>query len=238
MFMKQGMKTSTEQGSALVYILIAIALLAALTVSFMEPSSQQSQGQNTFKMVSEINSQAELIRTSIQECVLVYPGGDSTAIGTGDQKNQPYPLRPSDAFFDAQCGAGESAADDTIGGIRCPGNPGNDACHLDIFGGTSGKFVPPRPSLFSSDWQYYAGDDGVFIWIETNKSDPYIQTALDKLDASYATCETDIIDASAAQEDMDSEVADYAVCPAGSKCFRLWLITKATAVYPDEIGCP
>ena len=33
---------ANERGSALVYILIAIALLAALTISFMNPSSNQT----------------------------------------------------------------------------------------------------------------------------------------------------------------------------------------------------
>ena len=72
-------KTNTrqnERGSALIYILIAIALLAALTVSFMQPSSQQGQSQGSFKLISELQSQVEFIRTSVQECILAHPGGD------------------------------------------------------------------------------------------------------------------------------------------------------------------
>jgi hypothetical protein len=233
-----------EKGSALVYILIAIALLAALTLSFMEPSGQQTQNQNTFKVVSEIQSQSEFIRSAIHECVLSYPGGDSGAIGGGlPQVNNPYPIMPNDGYFDSDCGAGESAANDNAGGLRCPGDPGDDACHDDIFGAASGKFLPASPPLFE-EWRYYAGDDGVFLWIETDKTDAFIQTALQKLDEQFGECEADVIDTSdlpAGDKDMDS--ASTIVCPSGSMCFRVWLIAKGTAVYngdadSDEIGCP
>ena len=45
---------SSQKGSALIYILVAIALLAALTASFMRPSSQQTSAQSGFKAVSEL----------------------------------------------------------------------------------------------------------------------------------------------------------------------------------------
>ncbi|HRC26074.1 MAG TPA: hypothetical protein PKX87_01435, partial [Alphaproteobacteria bacterium] len=69
---------SRQKGSALVYILIAIALLAALTVTFMEPSSQQTTSQNAYKLASDIKAQADFITSSVQECVLSWRGGDIT----------------------------------------------------------------------------------------------------------------------------------------------------------------
>src|SRR5688572_8224892 len=81
-----------ERGSALVYILIAIALLAALTVTFMEPSSEQTTSQNTFETVAELNSQVNFIRSGIQECALTYPIGETTLTGT---TNIPYPINPT-----------------------------------------------------------------------------------------------------------------------------------------------
>ncbi|MCB9988515.1 MAG: hypothetical protein H6868_04165 [Rhodospirillales bacterium] len=231
----------SERGSALVYILIAIALLAALTLSFMEPSSQQTQSQNTFKVVSEVQSQSEFIRSAIHECVLAYPGGDSGAIGAGlPQKNNPYPIMPDDAYFDASCGVGESAANNYVSGLRCPGKPGDDPCHDDIFGSASGKFMPPSPPLFG-EWHYYAGTDGVFLWLETDKTDAFIQTALQKLDDQFGGCEADVIDATSGDVDLDSDTT--LVCPSGNSCFRIWLIAKATAVYqaggPEATaGCP
>ncbi len=237
----------SERGSALIYILIAVALLAALTVSFMEPSSQQTQSQNSFKIYSELGSQASFIQSAIQECIIGHSEGDSTLTAT-EQKNVPYPINPNDSFFDNEGVTPGSAADDTIDGIRCPGNPGDDPDHAEIFSGVSGKFMPPPPPLFG-EWQYYSGDDGVFFYIATDKTDAYIQTAFEKLDEKYAVCEADVIDATGGAVNMSTDTAPVAggtgvrTCPNGSTCFRVWVISRASALYQaggpeDTAGCP
>ena len=235
-------KRGNERGSALVYILIAIALLAALTMTFMQPSSQQAQSGNTFKSVSEIQSQIDFIRAIVHECVLIYPGGDKDIdIVTEDpDANKRYPIRPNSPRHT------NPAANRNVSGLRCPGNPGDPGnpggavLHEKIYGGMSGKFLPPAPALFS-DWQWYNETDGVFFWIETDKTDAFLQTAMEKLDDLFAECETDIIDATAAARDLDSLAT--LTCPIGSTCFRVWMITKASAVYNgdtagDEAACP
>lgn len=231
-----------ERGSALVYILIAIALLAALTISFMEPSSQQAGSQNAFRTASELSTQADFIRSSIQECVLAHPSGDAGALTSGDQKNQPYPLMPDNAYLDG-CIATPSAADHNVTSLRCPGSPGDNVCHAAMFGGSTGKFLPPPPPLFTA-WQYYAGDDGVFFWTETDKTDPFLDTVLEKMDASYAGCEADIITAApAADEQMTSDMGTDVQCSGGAsgrRCFRVWVIVDKTGGAPvyQEAGCP
>lgn len=222
-----------EQGSALIYILIAIALLALLTITFMEPSSQQTQSQNTFRLVSELQSQVEFIRSSTQECVMLHTGGDTNIpTGGGDDDegaDKRYPIRPDSSYLTGP------AANRSVKNLRCPGNPGDNANHKAIFGGASGKFLPPAPELFG-DWQWYNGTDGVFFWIETDKSDAFIQTALEKLDNEFAGCEADIIDATGgAPVTMDSDAT--VSCPSGSTCFRLWMIAKGSAIYPDDPSC-
>lgn len=245
-----------ERGSALVYILIAIALLAALTITFMEPSSQQTQSQNTFKTTSALQSQIDFITSSIQECVLKHPSGDATidnsASGTDPGANRLYPLNPNSDHLEAA----DRSGDQFVRNLRCPGvtsednwrdssgiiqNNGNDNQHPKIFGVTTGKIFPPAPDLFG-EWQWYNGDDGIFFWTETDKSDAYLQTALEKLDELYGECEADIIDATGGDEDLDSD-STY-TCANGSLCFRLWMrANAATAVYNgdsdgDEAGCP
>ncbi|MCC6598603.1 MAG: hypothetical protein IT559_07430 [Alphaproteobacteria bacterium] len=224
---------ATETGSALVYILIAIALLAALTFSFMEPSSQQSSAQNTFKTVSAAQGQVDIIRSAIQECVLLYPNGDSTIAQAG--YNKPYPLNPDSTHLPV---AGSyRAADKKVANIRCPGdNDGSADQHKKIFSGAGGKFMPPPPDLFM-DWQYYNGTDGVFYWIETDKSDAYVKAALQKMDDNFGECEADFIDASGGAIDLDSDTTIS--CPLGRLCFRVWMIIKpsASAVHQDA-GCP
>jgi len=216
----------SERGSALVYILIAIALLAALTVSFMEPSSQQTSSQSGFRALTTVKSQADTIRSAVQECILIYPNGDST-INKGPITdvgyNRPFPLNPNSTHLPTV--GGYRAANLNLANIRCPGKNNGDANqHSKIFSGQ--KFMPPPPSLFQ-DWQYYNGADGVFFWTQTNKTDSFLQTSMEKLDAQYGVCEADIIDASGASVHLDA--ANTISCAAGSKCFRIWFIVNSGA---------
>ncbi len=233
----------SERGSALIYILIAIALLAALTVTFMEPSSQQTTSQNTFKSAADLKSQADFIQTAIQECVLYYGDkSDPVSLSEGFQKNAPFPLLPSSEYFDNHGADTPDITTNEVKYIRCPGNNTNNWDHARIFSGSSGKFIPPQPDLFG-EWMYYAGEDGVFIWIKTNKTDAFLQSALEKLDEQYAECEADIITAAAGvTKDMDSEAVNIAECAGGATgatCFRVWFKMRGNSQkFPDEPGCP
>lgn len=231
---------NAQRGSALVYILIAIALLAALTATFMQPSSQQTSAQNTTKAVSEIQGQIDVVRSAIQECILIHPKGDSTISGSTDPGyNIPYPIKPSSDHYDGPPAAVVAkTATNLVKDIRCPGdqegpNP-ND--HAKIFSGSSGKHMPPPPDLFT-DWQYYNAADGVFFWISTDKTDAFIAAALQKLDANYSSCEADVIDASGSEVSLDSGTTIE--CASGSLCFRVWMIANASASGPhQDAGCP
>lgn len=248
-------KRASQSGSALVYILIAIALLAALTVSFMEPSSQQTSSQNTFKTAVAMQGHVDTIRSAIQECVLSYPRGDvcinngtptycttSSITDPGARRN--YPLNPNSAHF-TNATPGPSG-DRLVTNLRCPGdNGGNNADHDDhdaIFGGSTGKFLPPPPDLFDP-WQYYNGTDGVYFWTETDKTDAFILSALEKLDDNFSECEADVIDASGGAVALDSAATPLTQCPSGHVCFRVRLITnEPDAEYNgdsdgDEAGC-
>lgn len=227
----------SERGSALVYILIAIALLAALTLSFMEPSGQQTQSQNTFKTISEIESQAEYIRTAIQECVILHEKGDNTIdnspTGSDPGANKKFPIKPTSTHF---TGATPPAdADDFVEYLRCPGNPGDDNNHKRIFTAETGKFLPPPPPLFEK-WEYYNGDDGIFFWTHTTKSDSYLQTALAKLEEKFGKCEADTIVAGGSAVDLDTDGG--VECPANSTCFRVWMTIKGSPAVFQEAGCP
>ncbi|HBR69749.1 MAG TPA: hypothetical protein DEA55_10285 [Rhodospirillaceae bacterium] len=247
-------RRGAEKGSALVYILIAIALLAALTFTFMEPSSQQTSSQNTFKTITGLQGQVDVIRSAIQECVLNYPKGDvcikndasavpgycTSAAVTDPGARKNYPINPdSDHYTNATPG---KSGDRLVRNIRCPGsNGGNNANHDNhemVFSGASGKFMPPAPDLFEN-WKYFNGADGIFFWTETTKSDAFLVTALNKLDEEYSECEADVIDATGGVENLDSVPTAGVTCPNGSVCFRVWMISNAaTRVLVNvDAGC-
>jgi len=232
-----------QRGSALVYILIAIALLAALTVTFMGSSSQQTSSQNTFRTISNLHSQIDLIRSAVQECALSYPKGDLSididASGTDPYARRNFPIKPSSTHYSgATIGA---TAGRYVSDIRCPGNPGGgDNNHALIFKGTSGKFLPPAPDMFE-EWQYYNGEDGIYFWTQTNKTDAFIRTALSKLDEQFGECEADVINATSGAVDLDNDGETR--CGNGYRCFRVRMTIGSSAVYNgdsdnDESSCP
>lgn len=233
-------RKTSQKGSALVYILIAIALLAALTATFMDSSSQQTGSQNTFNTVTELNSQVNFIRSAVQECVLTYPAGNSTpAFAATNAANVPYPINPSSTYLAIPA---TPSGNDLVQFLRCPGNPGNSNNHAIIFGGSSGKFMPPPPKLFNA-WRYYSGQDGVFFYNSTSMSDAYLSTALLKLDDQFSECEADVINNIAGGTPLSIASGAAATCPAGSLCFRVWMIAQPTALYAgdaglDETTCP
>lgn len=245
---KKSTKHILQKGSALVYILIAIALLAALTVTFMEPSSQQTSSQSSFKTLTAIQSQLDVIRASIQDCVLQSgpgTGKSDTTVDTGGAGTDPdarttYPLKPNSTHFTGATPG--PAAGRLVRDLRCPNlNPGgaNINDHELIFSGSSGKFLPPAPDLFE-DWQYYNAIDGVFFWTQTNKTDAFLATALAKLDEKFAECEVDVVDATGGSEDLDSN--SEVSCPNGYQCLRVRMFFNAPAVWNgdtdnDENAC-
>ena len=253
---KDSIRRASEKGSALVYILIAIALLAALTVSFMEPSSQQTSSQNTFRTVAALQGQIDSIRSAIQECVLLYPNGDgcieddTPAYCTTTDTDTPgadkrYPIDPDSLHYTNATPA--RSGDSLVRNMRCPGNNGGANAdhdnHALIFTGASGKFLGPPPDLFD-DWQIYNGVDGVFYWTETDNTDAFITAALQRLDEKFSECEADVIDTShptAGNKALDS-AGPVNTCPDGSMCFRVWVIQNGSAVFNgdadgDEAGC-
>jgi len=209
--------SSRRKGSALVYILIAIALLAALTVTFLDSSStQQARSQNSFRLSTDLDGQMTMIRSAIQDCILQYPTGEEGFTQAG--YHTPFPLEPDDTHLTAPATSGTKYVKD----IRCPGNPGDSANHAPIFGGSSGRFLPAKPDVMD-DWVYRNGTNmsidgdtitGVYFLIKSNKSDPYIGEAMQKVDQKYSQCEVDYIDSSSSATNG---------CPSGYKCLRAWV---------------
>lgn len=198
-----------QSGSVIVYILIAVALLAALTFSFTRDSRQNVSSQVAFRLAEELYVQANLIRATIVECAAEYPngGGDldgDNDIDANDNPNNPYPVNPS--FVDNPHGA---AANDDVRNLSCTGAPTGKA---NIFQGSKnkGRFLPQPPSGFS-EWEYDNDANGVRIRITAPASATGIDT-LSRIMSKFSTCQADL---------------NYGAC--GAQCLTVWV---------HRIACP
>lgn len=210
-----------RRGGALVYIMIAIALLAALTMAFIQPSGQSTSTQNSFKLATELNSQARLIRSAIQDCILRFPKGDPSITATN--YFHPYPLQPNSPQFD------DRADYAGVQYLKCPGTgSGTDVDDQErIFGGTLSTFLPPPPAFVNArGWVYANGTganqgetyEGVYFRIYSDNSDPFIEDAFQKLDDLFSECEADYIVGNGSNG-----------VESGKKSFRVWIIRKQPA---------
>lgn len=223
----------------MIYILLAIGMLAILTGILSEGGNQQSQSQNSTKLISEVSSQIDYITSALQECALNYPTQDANMGAV--QQNPPYPIIPNHTYYttsgatpgpaNSSGSSGSATSGRQLVAARCPGNPGgtmpNSQNHAFIFGGASGKFIPQPPNNIFPAWQYYAGADGVAIYFQITASDIYIENALKKLDAKYSQCEADYIDARGGNIPI---FTGGTTCPSGSQCFIYRLIRKTGAI--------
>lgn len=226
-------RAALQKGGALIYVLIAVALMAALTGTLVGGGgSQSSRTQNAFKLANELSSQIRVIRSAIQDCVLRFPQGDQADIAQANY-NDPYPLNPTSNEFSTPAG------NDNVEHLRCPGTSGaagNDD-YRQIFTGSGefSGFLPSAPDLMS-DWTYFNGDatiqglqlDGVFIQINSTRSDPFIAEAMEKVDNLMASCEVDYLVGTGSNS-----------CPNNTQCLRYWIIRGPnTAATGGPNACP
>jgi hypothetical protein len=88
--MRISQTTTAEKGNVLFYILIAVALLAALTYVVARGGGDSGSGMTATRVAEEIKSQSQMIRSAIMECVI--------------NNNYGYPAEPvSGLVADVQC---------------------------------------------------------------------------------------------------------------------------------------
>ena len=184
-----------EAGNVLLYVLIAVALLAALTFAFARGNRDNLSQQKGVSMAEDLFVQANMIRAAVQQCVLEYPkgGGDIAPAGApdgvidaSDNPNNPYPLAPSDALNPFAPAGIAAAADDRAKYLTCVGA---SAAEARMFEGSSnqGRFLPPIPAGFS-EWVYK--NDGTGVYIQTaGSNDGAAKKALDLLERKFDSCQ-------------------------------------------------
>lgn len=193
--------SETERGNALLYVLLAVGLLGALTYFYAEDSRENYSSQAAISISENLYAQANMIKSAVVQCTLEYPAG---AVLNGnivnnpatDNPNTPYPIAPSSALnASRQLGNPPvsdpiaAAANDQVRNLTCIGAPSSLAF---MFTGANnqGRYLPPIPSDFT-DWVYGndltsgpSGKGGVYIQT-TGNGDAASVSALQRLIAKY-----------------------------------------------------
>lgn len=184
---------NAEAGSVLFYIFIAIGLLGALTLSFIDSSREGATAQSAEQMAITLYSQANAIRSDIVACMNKYPNSvdlDSDGdIDSNDNPNPPYPLAPSNVN-----NPNGAAADDYVSDLQCPGAPSGQA-GIYASGGTSGQTAPSDISGFTK-WRYKnLGTGQIFLKISSINNNTNEVIAMQKAYDRFSNCEADLDDA-------------------------------------------
>lgn len=184
-------KSADQSGSIIIYIFVAIGLLAALTYSFVNSSRENVTTQIGYRAAEDLGSQAMLIKSVITGCVLEFSRGGIDLNGDGiinsadnpPNLNFPYPVNPTLS----QNPHGVSA-DNRVENVTCTYAPHGQNM---LFRGGN-VFLAPIPAGFS-DWIYTNNASGVYF--ETTAPNSAAgQEALRRAAARFPGCSSEIID--------------------------------------------
>lgn len=197
---------SRQTGSAIIYVLMAIGLLAALTFAITSDNVGSTTNQSGARMAEDLYSQINLIKSTIVECTMVYPaaGRDYDADGDIDQidhPNMPYPLTPMHANNPYD----DTFTTDQVRNLTCTGAPNAAAAAMFSGIGVKGRFLPPMTNGFT-DWLYVSDTDGVRIETTYDASGEAAE-AVKRIRKRMAPCETDL--------NFDS---------CGARCLTVWVM--------------
>ncbi len=161
-------RKKSESGNVLIYIFVAVALLAGLTMALTSGGGDQAISTSAFRITDNLRSQAQGIRSAVLECVLRYPSAGYPTVSS--------PGTPENA-----------------GSIQCVPNDGVTPA-FDLFGGTLGHFIP-QPVRPFNEWLYdNSGTGTVYIRIETPVSfadDPAVISGIRNMVTQYTANEVE-----------------------------------------------
>ena len=186
-----------ERGNALLYVLLAVGLMAALTYAYVQDNHDSYASQSSVQIAESLFSQVNMIKGAIVQCALEYPMGGGYVNGNGlsnqiitaaDNYNNPYPLAPSNplitnATTNGCAGVGGAgcvavAGNNNVRNLTCIGAP-IAAAYMFQGANNQGRFLPPPTSGFS-EWTYGNDSTGVYIQI-TSSGDAAGVNALSRL---------------------------------------------------------
>ncbi|MBU6474709.1 MAG: hypothetical protein KGQ70_01975 [Alphaproteobacteria bacterium] len=196
----------------MLYVLLAVGLLAALTYYFAQDSNENYAAQDAIHISEELYAQINMIKAAVVECSLEYPNGGPYVGGVSENSNNPFPINPSSANVTqevAGCTATSNApnciaafGNDDVSNLSCPGA---GIGYEMLFSGANnqGRYLPPMPAGFT-DWFY--GNDATGVYITTTTTAPSDPASIDALDRL-----------------MGKFTSTQAVHATGSTSFKVWI---------------
>ena len=153
-----------ERGNVLFIIFIAVALLAALSMTLMSGGGEQAISMSSDKISQELFAQSQSIRSAILECNLINNYG------------YPPPSEDGEKMIELECQIGDGPT------------------MQNIFTGTANRVVPPPPSTFVDWIYHNDGAGTIYYDIYSLKpADKAVIGALEMLKGRYGTDEATIV---------------------------------------------
>ena len=208
------MKNShSERGSIIIYLIMALVLMATLIVFMTQGTKKGPQSQQLDEVTQYLESDVKVIDAAINDCVLTYSAAvDRDADGdkdATDNPNAPFPV-----YGDLSSGGAGTA----IANIKCLGAP---AAKQVIFNNQPGRSFR---LLSGSDYTvtYFTdATEGIRITMSRSSTSDIWLEAIGRLNTKLATCQ--------------AEVDTAGGCANG--CLKYWVKRRSTSV-AAEGGCP
>ncbi len=200
-----------QQGSIIVYILIAIFLTGMLVASMTQGAKKSASSTQINAMMLYLQNDIQTIQSNITECITTYSQGvDINADGNidaSDNPNQPFPLYHTLTY---------GAAGDAITAIKCPGAP---AAQQTIFNDRISGSLKLLADTSNYTTTYFTNaTDGVYIRITRAVSDPLWTEAISRLTTKYSQCSSIV-------ENSSPDPTGFN-CSAG--CFYYWILRQSS----------
>ncbi len=186
---RNGDSAADQAGNILIYIFIAIGLLATLTLAVTRDTSTHDLKRQARENTALLIQQADYIRAAFQECALLYPDGGGDLDGDGDIDNNdnpytPYPLNAGDPKQPNGAGASQYLIDQ-----QCTGAPAATAYMFQ----PPNQFRVPQPKV-TTRWYYSADANGLRVSVSYNFPNAVGDTMVNMLAQRLPDCEFDTHD--------------------------------------------
>jgi hypothetical protein len=193
----------SNAGFAIGPILFVIALLGLLAMVVSAGTGTFGTAGTTDRVTADVGSQANLIRTKIEECYMQSLSADPVNV----INNSTAPCAGSQTTCPAACSGDPYPCSDQTNGtlvknLTCPGDPLSGTVQPNLWTGPrSSQLPPPTPGF--SEWKYFDGrataNPGVSggekcIWTIPSNPSQGIVSGLTRAASKFSSQETNFLD--------------------------------------------